>query len=160
MGSFTITIPLAYIYIPLISFFSYYLLKFVVIKIVVSYLKRKYYKTVRPEILKIVHDTYMYIDEQEKKGYKFSQREYLMNTINERMVEILPKRVKFGGRLDNNWDDDINDCYLTSMEVATKLVFPYWKTAVFYDCKEDIWLGREEILKEHRENSIDNLLNE
>lgn len=160
MGVISITIPLAYIYIPLIFFFSYYLLKFIVIKIVESYLKSKYYKVIEPEVYKIIYETFRYIEEQDSKGNEFDQREYLIDTINDRMLKILPKRVKFGGKLQNTWGTEIEDSYFGRNEIAARLVFPYWRTVVTYEIDDEIWINKEEILKEHRENSIDNILNE
>lgn len=158
MGNISITINLNYIFIPLIFFISYYLIKFFLIVIVKYYLKRKYYKVIEPEIYKIIHETILYIDESKTKGIDFNQRVYLTDKINQRMLEILPKRVKLGGELPSIWGNDIDGSYITQTEILAKLIFPYWRSVVTYEIKGNIWIDREEILKKYRENSIDNIL--
>jgi hypothetical protein len=160
MGEISITIPLAWIYIPLIFFISYYFLKFITIIFVRLYLKRKYYKVVRPEFMKLVIETYKLSDEVKKSGEGIDEREHLVLKVNDRMEEILPRWMKFGGSIDTYYSSDIDGSCFEDIEIAMKLPFPYWRTGVFYEPDENIVLDKEYILQESRENKIDDILND
>lgn len=162
MGEISITIHLAYIYIPLIFFVSYFLLKLMVCEIVLLYLKNKYKKRVRPEVIKIIYESIIHIENERAKDSSlvFNEMKIMTDSVNDRMSSFLTKRMKFGARFDCGYDGGMDGSYIEKIELAIRLVFPYWKTVIFYKPKEDIWIHIEDIKKEYRENAINCILND
>ena len=82
---------------------------------------------------------------------------YIVDEINDLMYKILPKRVKFGGTLKDDYGNDkVEDFEMYKIDLGMRLPFPFWRTVVLYTPVETIYL--DEVKSQYRDMNIDSLL--
>lgn len=82
---------------------------------------------------------------------------YIVDEVNDLMDKILPKRVKFGGTLrDDYHSGKVEDFEMYKIDLGMKLPFPFWRTVVLYTPGETIYL--DEVKPQYRDMNIDSLL--
>lgn len=153
MGEISITIPLAWIYIPLIIFFSFITLRFILRKISRVYIRYNYRKKIRPEILYFLVKKITEMEKGESKGYEYDTSEFIVEPFNDHMSEFLGKRKKLGGSWRDIYDKDW--MRIENVMLGYKIPVPFmgW---VAEDMEEDIWL--EKVKEDLRESNINSLL--